>query len=252
MSAPPILWHIEVSHYNEKVRWALDHKGIAHVRRAPMPGFLHPLVALAKTRRPTFPILELDGRTIADSTAIIAALEERQPDPPLYPADPDERRRALELEDWFDEEVAPHSRRLMFHEIGHDRDVAGAGMATLVRGRAAKRLARLGGGAIARTFARRYGGRADRMDLAREKVRAGVRRVEEEVGPSGYLVGDRFTVADLTAAAVLVHLARPPEFQYEIPPYPPAVEEFIASLSPSGLDWVRRIWRENRSASAAL
>ena len=26
----PLLWHIPLSHYSEKVRWALDHKGIAH------------------------------------------------------------------------------------------------------------------------------------------------------------------------------------------------------------------------------
>ena len=34
----PTLWHIPVSHYNEKVRWALAHKGIEHERRAPPPG----------------------------------------------------------------------------------------------------------------------------------------------------------------------------------------------------------------------
>ena len=41
-----VLWHIELSHYNEKVRWALDYKGVAHERRVPMPGF-HRLSALA-------------------------------------------------------------------------------------------------------------------------------------------------------------------------------------------------------------
>ena len=25
----PLLWHIPLSHYSEKVRWALDYKGIA-------------------------------------------------------------------------------------------------------------------------------------------------------------------------------------------------------------------------------
>jgi glutathione S-transferase len=29
----PVLWHIPFSHYSEKVRWALDYKGIAHRRR---------------------------------------------------------------------------------------------------------------------------------------------------------------------------------------------------------------------------
>jgi hypothetical protein len=27
----PLLWHIPLSHYSEKVRWALDYRGIAHL-----------------------------------------------------------------------------------------------------------------------------------------------------------------------------------------------------------------------------
>jgi hypothetical protein len=30
---PPLLWHIPLSHYNEKARWALDYKRIAHHRQ---------------------------------------------------------------------------------------------------------------------------------------------------------------------------------------------------------------------------
>ena len=45
------------------------------------------------------------GEVVADSTRIIERLEAVQPDPPLYPADPAERRRALELEELFDEEI---------------------------------------------------------------------------------------------------------------------------------------------------
>ena len=36
--ARPTLWQITISHYSEKARWALEHKEIAHVRRAPLPG----------------------------------------------------------------------------------------------------------------------------------------------------------------------------------------------------------------------
>ena len=67
-------------------------------------------------------MLEIDGRAIGDSTEIIAALEERYPERPLYPADPEQRRRALELEDFFDEELGPHIRLLAFHELGKDRE----------------------------------------------------------------------------------------------------------------------------------
>jgi hypothetical protein len=32
------LWHIPISHYNEKARWALAYKGVEHERRTPLPG----------------------------------------------------------------------------------------------------------------------------------------------------------------------------------------------------------------------
>jgi glutathione S-transferase len=246
--AVPVLWHIEVSHYNEKARWALDYKGVPHRRRAPMPGILHPVVALAKTRKVTFPILDLDGESIGDSTRIIETLERRYPDPPLYPSDPDERRRALELEDYFDEQVAPHVRRLLFWEMSRDRERSADGLRTLGAPVPPGPLA----APTVALVARRYGGNAESMEDARAHAVAGFERVVAETGPSGYLVGDTFTVADLTAASILYHLAEPPEYQYVIPEFPPSVREFRDSLPPESLEWIRRMWREHRPASAEV
>src|SRR4051795_11106094 len=110
--SPPLLWHLPISHFSEKVRWALDWKRVPHRRRVMPPG-LHPFGGLVLTggRGFTMPVLAMDGRRIGDSTAIIAALEERFPSRSLYPADPAERARALELEDWFDENLGPPARR---------------------------------------------------------------------------------------------------------------------------------------------
>lgn len=113
----PVLWQLQISHYVEKVRWALDYKRIPHIRHSLLPG-LHAV----KTRRlsgdtSTVPVLTLDGRSIGDSTRIIAAIEERWPQPPLYPEDEAQRCRALELEEFFDEELGPHIRRAFYHEV---------------------------------------------------------------------------------------------------------------------------------------
>ena len=48
--ATPVLYHIEVSHYNEKARWALDYKRIPHVRKAPLP-MLHTVVGVRDDAR---------------------------------------------------------------------------------------------------------------------------------------------------------------------------------------------------------
>src|SRR3954469_24254142 len=95
---PPVLWHLKVSHYNEKARWALDYKCLPHVRRAVVPG-RHARIARSLGAGSTFPVLELDGGLLGHSTRIVESLERRYPEPPLYPDDPGERRRALEIED---------------------------------------------------------------------------------------------------------------------------------------------------------
>jgi len=251
----PMLWHIKVSHYSEKARWALDHKRIAHRRRAvAIPG-AHIPAALWLTRggQITFPVLELDGRRIGDSTAIIAALEERFPAQPLYPEDPEERRRALELEDFFDEELGPHIRLLAFHELGNDRERFEA----LVRRTAPEPLARrsASGAAYARAFTGlRFGARdPEAAERARGKILAALDRLEAELGSAEHLVGDRFTVADLTAASLFYPLVLPDEGPLpNDEPSPEGLERFRAPLEERrGFKWVAETFRRHRKPAQA-
>jgi glutathione S-transferase len=252
METRPTLWHIPISHYSEKVRWALDFKGVEHDRRAPMPGY-HIAVALALTRgrHYTFPILRLDGETIGDSTAIIAALEARRSDPPLYPTDPAERRRALDLEDFFDEHLGPAIRRFAFHQLLGDRRRFGR----LAAQEAPAPLARFGpaAAAYARAFTSLRFGAASRRgsERAGRQVLAALDRLEAELGDAEYLVGDRFTVADLTAAALLYPLVLPPEGprRYDMP------ETFARFREPlverRGFRWVEEMFRRHRRRGAS-
>jgi glutathione S-transferase len=249
----PILWHIVVSHYSEKVRWALDFKSVEHERRAPLPGMHIPVALwLTRGRSATFPVLGLDGARIGDSTAIIAALEDRYPDPPLYPQDRAERRRALELEDWFDEELGPHMRRLVFHELRGDPE-----RFTEVAAQAAPGVfARLGpaAGAYGRAFAgARYGARkADAAERSRERVVMALDRLEAELDGREYLVGEHFTVADLTAAALFYPLVYPPEATATIERMSEPYERFRASVSERpGYGWVQEMFRRHRRAAPA-
>ena len=91
--APPTLWQYNFSNFNEKVRWALDYKGVAHARRSLLPNTPR---AVLFSLRGTLPVLDLDGQRIVDSTRIIEELERRHPEPALYPTDAEERRRERE------------------------------------------------------------------------------------------------------------------------------------------------------------
>ena len=113
----PLLWHIPLSHYGEKVRWALDYKGIAHRRRVLGPDYL--IRVWRATGQGKLPVLWLDGRAITDSTRIIAALEEHYSEPPLYPLDTVTRQRALALEDDLDETLGPALRAAIVTRTSH-------------------------------------------------------------------------------------------------------------------------------------
>jgi len=248
----PVLWHIEVSHFSEKARWALQIKGVEHERRAPPPG-LHIPVALWLTRgrSGTLPILEIDGRRLAHSTAIIGALEERVPDPPLYPADARQRERALELEDFFDRALGPAIRRLVWHELRGDPErlaALAARAAPTFAGRARVPYARL----LATGTSLRYGAGSERAaQRAQSRVLAILGRLEAELGDREYLVGDRFSVADLTAASLLYPLVLPAQGPQQVQEMPERYERLRASLaSRRGYRWVQEMYAKHRGIEA--
>ncbi len=254
MTEHPVLYHLEISHYNEKVRWALDYKEIPHERRAPPP-FLHIAWAFRLSRGKTLPVLVLNGKGIGDSTHIIAALEGEYPEPPLYPADKEERRRALELEEHFDEELGPYIRRWLFHESLENLEPAQFIDGALGNAHSAVKATMKATAPVGKRILQlRYGINAADAAIARDKVEAALDQVEAELQPSGFLVGDRFSVADLTAAALLFPLVRPPEAPHMIPPpMPEQVERFRESAAERpAFKWVRETYRSHRGTSAAV
>jgi glutathione S-transferase len=248
-----VLWHLEISHYNEKARWALDFKQIPHVRRAPLAGW-HRARAAALTRgaQNRLPLLELEGRRIGDSTAIIEALEAYRPEPALYPGDPDDRQRALDLEGYFDEQLAPAVRRYFWHlTLPSTQAMVGAldPNAPAWRARTMRTVA-----PVMRPLVRRDLEITDESAAkALAQVCAAMDRLESEIGPSGYLAGDRFSVADLTGAALCTPILCPPERPYQPQDPRPELLELRAQLGRRrGGEWVREMYARHRGTSAEV
>jgi glutathione S-transferase len=247
----PTLWQIDISHYAEKVRWALEYKGVDHVRRSLLPG-QHIPVALALTRgkQPTVPVLTVEGRGIGDSTAIIAALEARYPDPVLYPSDAAERARALDLEEWFDENLGPHTRLLPFYEMIQEPEIFAEVASKQVPGPLGKMKPVVGAYGRVYTSLRWGANKADDADRAREGIVAAMDKLEAELeqGDGEFLVGSQLSVADVTAASLFYPVVVPPEGPLSPDlPRPPAFERFRESLSGRrGYRWVEETFRRHR------
>jgi glutathione S-transferase len=195
------LYQFPASHYNEKARWALDLKRIPHERVSLLPGPHAPRMKRLTGRTET-PVLVDGDEVVAGSAAILAHLERRSPEPPLEPAAPEERERALAIARRFDEEVGPSVRLAMFFEV-----MSGAyAMRTFCAERPplVKAAYRATFPAVHRIMKRSMGIDAESAARARERTREALDFVAREAGDSGYLVGDRFCVADLTCAALLM------------------------------------------------
>jgi len=248
----PILWQFRASHFNEKARWGLDWKGIPHVRRSLLPVWHVPRM-LWLTRNTQTPALELDGEIVPDSTRILERLEALRPEPALYPADPAARRRAVELEDFFDDELGPHLRRALFFAALDHTDFA---VALFTTGESARTRALYGASfPVGRALMRlSMGIDAPRAAESRRKVEAALDRLERELAPSGYLTGDTFSVADLTAAALLAPAVMPPEFPYAFPlPLPDSVAAYRDTLARRpAFSWSAEMYRRHRGRSAEV
>jgi glutathione S-transferase len=252
VSEPPRLLHFRVSHFNEKVRWVLDWKRIPHRRVRLTPGF-HLMRVRRLTGQNKVPVLIADGQRLADSTKIIAALEQQQPEPPLYPADPEARARALAIEDHYDEQVAPDLRRI-FWSYYLPSWGASTRLITSGAGLPAKVLVKTLFPLMRPVFRRNMGATKAGIAEARGRLAGHLDRLESEIGPSGYLVGDAFSVADLSAAAIMSAIVRPPQFPYPLPePRPQAFVDLQGSLAERpAWRWVLDMYARHRGTSAEL
>ena len=247
----PLLWHIPLSHFSEKVRWALDHKCIAHNRRVLGPDYL--IRAWRATGRGTLPILFLNGQAIGDSTHIIAALEQRFPDPPLYPDDA-ARQRALALEDYFDLQLGPALRAAIITPLfRRDPDIALRVLTTGMPEKAYQTLRPLKK-VFPAYYRFRHRIRDAKLESDRVTVNTALERIEQERQGRAHLVGHSFTVADLTAAAMLGVLLQPPEIQYpirvELPAY---LQDYRATLlQHPAMQWATNMYRLHRGHSAEV
>lgn len=246
----PVLWQFRCSHFSEKVRWALDHKRIAHRRRSLYPGW-HVLPTVFVSGRQQVPLLRVDGRTIRDSTRILEYLEAEHPERPLYPQTSEERRRAVVLEDFFDG-LGTALRRVHYSLLVPHLDVAATFFANASAGPSFRVFKLTFVSVFGPTMSRYIGFDPERVSRSRRDVEVILERFDSELQSTGYLVGDDFGVVDLTLASLLSTFIYPAEYPYPLAePFPEPVLEYRASLERfEALAWAKEIYAKHRAPSA--
>jgi glutathione S-transferase len=117
-----VLYRAPFSTNVERVALALAHKGIEvesveidYADRSPV---------IEVSGQPLVPVIVDDGEAIADSTRILRHLERRNPEPPLFPADPAKRAEMDVFLEWFNEvwKVPPNAIEAELSKPEPDRD----------------------------------------------------------------------------------------------------------------------------------
>lgn len=108
----PRLYLIPASHPCATAEAAFRVKGVDY-DVTELPNVIHAPIQRIRFGTRTVPALRADGEKVVGSREIVRWLEQRHPDPPLYPADPEARRRVEEAEAWGEEVLQPIGRRVV-------------------------------------------------------------------------------------------------------------------------------------------
>jgi glutathione S-transferase len=242
--AQVILHQFPYSHFNDKARWALAYKDIPHERRNYLPGPHIPAIRRL-SGQPQTPVLEWDGEVIAGSAAVIEYLEARVPQPALLPADPDARAMARELVLRFDHDLGPATRAVLFAVLIDEPDY----FCALFGGDRPPWRRRLYRAffPLARPLVARGNGvdRAEYVTRAAAVTNEVLDDIAARVASTGYLVGATFSVADLTAAALIAPLFDPVVADMARPaPQPPRMVALKAHwASHPAVAWAGKMYR---------
>ena len=115
------LYVIPASHPSIAVQLMLEHKGIEYKRTDLLPVISKGALRAVGFSGVTVPALKIDGAKVQGSRQIARELERLRPDPPLFPADLEQRKLVEEAERFGDEELQHPIRQILWWGIKQDK-----------------------------------------------------------------------------------------------------------------------------------
>lgn len=207
---------IPMSHFCEKARWALDRLGLQYREERHIQLF-HYLHSYLTSGGPNVPVLIDSGMVIPDSTAILKHLDQYAThETKLYPEDPDVRSEVERLEDLFDEQLGVDSRRWLYYQmIGQPYRIY-----TMAQGVPVieKLLLPLAFPFIYLLIRSHPDTRKKDVDDGMTRALSIIQQVDDRLSDGRpFLVGNRFTAADLSLACMMTPFIVPPQYGIRLP-----------------------------------
>ena len=244
----PRLIAIAISHYCEKARWAMDYLEIDYVEEDHAPPFHKQYTS--QQGGSSVPVLVTEKEAFTDSKDILHYLDRISEDKKLYPADPELRSRVEALEKLFDEKLGVVTRTVGYYyaiqqplKVAIQRGLGGFPHKRLNQEAIAwglkaplteKIKAILAFPKIPQLLAQFYEIDTAAKNAAMQEIREVFATVDKELAEDRqYLVGDCFTAADLTFAALASPILRPPNH--------PFYDSRLSKLSPERASQIEKL-----------
>ena len=239
---------ILISHYCEKVRWAMDYLNIDYVEENHAPPFHREYTS--RYQGTTVPVLVTDKKALVDSHDILHYLDSISSNKQLYPQDAKSRQQVETLEELFDRRLGVATRCwAYYYAIKKPLAIAVAWgkQAPLIE----KIKIAIAFPKIPNLLKQNYNITLEGKDSALREIREIFSIVSQKLNSGQqYLVGDRLSAADITFAALASPVIRPqnhPVYNSQLSKFPTEMVEVIEELraTPAG-ELVLRLYREHR------
>jgi glutathione S-transferase len=237
---------IAISHYCEKARWALQRANLPFEEEGHLPILHMPAVRRVGGKRST-PVLKTSTGLLTDSTDILRWVDQRRPGI-LFS---EQRGEEEALEDRFDEQLGPATRRVAYFHLLPHRSLVLRLLNKNVPGWEVWFL-RIFFPVAAGMMRRGLKIDAAGAERSLRKVRDIFAEVSGRLADGRpYLCGQKFSAVDLTFASLAAPLLLPPEQPVFAPSpdiLPAAFQELVVELraTPAGV-FALRMYREERA-----
>ncbi len=199
---------INISHYCEKVRWALDYLNVEYIEEHHAPPFHR--VHTKKYGGVTVPVLVTEQQNFCDSTDILRYLNSIAPeDKKLYPNDIKLRKEVEQLEELFDSQLGVATRCL-----GYYFALQNSWKVPLIWTKGTSWSEKIGCilsfPMIVKMLKHSYQVNETQKNIALQNIKNIFSIVDKKLAPEKkYLVGDKISAADISFAALAAPLLRP-------------------------------------------
>jgi glutathione S-transferase len=198
----------------------MDYKGLDYSLKNLFPG-LHLRTTKKMAPKTYLPILLDHGEQVQNSHVILNYLDEKYPENSLTPSDPEQLEDALAWEKYCDVEIGVHVRRFGYHYL-------------LSEPKTVIPFFTQGGPWWGPTFFKLFFTKLEPImrkvmsidevgaHKSKERIQQAIDKLDSAYAEKEFLVGDRFSRADLAAAALLAPLIMPQGYGLDWPETLPA------------------------------